>query len=286
MRNANAGVGNPYHDISVPGKRLQGDLATLGHCVRGIDEQVRKHLLQLAVEAPDRRNLSEGTVQTAFPDFRLDQLHDVPERRVHVDGDRPRLVLVAEAEERMDDLLDPARPQLRILDQAVQIPDREFQVFRSEKVRRFLKDLRLHLTRGLEGSHDPAESLCRLPHLPDVVREDFQVAFDEADRVCDFVSNPRGQPPERNELLALEHLPEECLVLQSAPHRQPEIVPVPRFGDELVDPRVVDGLDRHVQIAVAGGYQPYGIRTDLFRPGEERDAVHPGHDVIGQDQLG
>ena len=58
----------------------------------------------------------------------------------------------------------------------------------------------------------------------------------------------------------------------------------PRFHQVVVEPDVVDRLDRHVGVGVGGEQHELGAGCDRRGMPEELDAGHLGHAVIGDDE--
>src|SRR5881396_31852 len=60
---------------------------------------------------------------------------------------------------------------------------------------------------------------------------------------------------------------------------------VPWFFDVLIKADVVDGFDGVLLVGVTGQQHPNGMRLGFLEPGQEADAVDPGHKVIRDDQV-
>src|SRR3989339_1583524 len=88
-------------------------------------------------------------------------------------------------------------------------------------------------------------------------------------------------PPEL--LRELEVLPPEVVPLEGVGDGDPELVLVPRLGDEPVDLSLVDGGDDRAGVRVPRQDDAYRLGPPLPHLAQELHAVHPGHPVVGDD---
>ena len=137
------------------------------------------------------------------------------------------------------------------------------------------------------------------------VQEHRGVALEDPPRQLDGAPQPRLCPDElleRQGPLArrggfalhrvarqLELVPETCVfaselvALRRAPHDHQQLVGIPGFGNEVVDPARVDRLHQIVDVREGGEHDADRVRGDVLAPPQELDAGHPGHPVIGED---
>ncbi len=98
----------------------------------------------------------------------------------------------------------------------------------------------------------------------------------------------RGLAPERVigqlQLVAQPRvLPVQVPALRGAAHGQPQLVRVPRLGDEVIDAPGVDRLHQAVHVGIGGQHDAHRVRGALLALSQELDPGHAGHALVGED---
>ena len=102
--------------------------------------------------------------------------------------------------------------------------------------------------------------------------------------LADDLLQPEVLAPQR--LRQLVVLPPQRDHLGRLPHRRDELHLLGRLGDDAVHLAYVDGLDDDLRVGVRAAQDPRRPGAPGDRQLEERDPVHVGHDVVGDDDVG
>jgi hypothetical protein len=78
----------------------------------------------------------------------------------------------------------------------------------------------------------------------------------------------------------------EVGVVERLAQRRAQLVVVPRLRDQPVDLAAVDRVDRDLHLRVAGQHHAHDVGLALAHVGEEVDARHLGHALVGHHDLG
>ena len=78
----------------------------------------------------------------------------------------------------------------------------------------------------------------------------------------------------------------EIEVVESLAQRRLELVVVPGLGDQPVDLAAVDGVHGHVHLGVAGEHHADDFGVSIADRGEQVDAAHVRHALVGHHHLG
>ena len=81
-------------------------------------------------------------------------------------------------------------------------------------------------------------------------------------------------------------LPDQVVVFEGALNGDEQVSVVPRFGDEFVDARLVDGVDGDLEVSVGGQEDADGLGANVVRRYQKIDPVEVGHLVVCEDEVG